>query len=267
MTVSTTEITPDSTPTPVEEQAAAFAKDNPEIAGKVGLDVPKSEEAPASDDRPEWLPEKFKSPEDMAKAYSELEKRQSTSEKPKDPPAEISKTDSDAAESAAEAAGLDLNALSEKYAENGSLEDSDYEALSKVGISKDDVALYVKGREAAANEFSNSVYEAAGSAETYAEAIAWAADNLPDSEVDAFNDAINSMDPARAKLAVTGLLSSFRAAESNAPARHVTGEGASVATVGYTSDAEYMADMRDPRYQSDAGFREKVARRLAATRR
>ena len=26
-------------------------------------------------DRPEWLPEKFKSPEDMANAYSELEKK------------------------------------------------------------------------------------------------------------------------------------------------------------------------------------------------
>ena len=28
------------------------------------------------DGRPEWLPEKFSSPEDMAKAYSELEKKQ-----------------------------------------------------------------------------------------------------------------------------------------------------------------------------------------------
>jgi len=35
--------------------------------------------------RPDWLPEKFSSPEDMAKAYSELEKKQSkeTTEKPK----------------------------------------------------------------------------------------------------------------------------------------------------------------------------------------
>ena len=43
---------------------------------------PESEEATESipeeqtqEDRPEWLPEKFKSPEDMAQAYSELEKK------------------------------------------------------------------------------------------------------------------------------------------------------------------------------------------------
>ena len=40
---------------------------------------PESEEAVEAvpeeqTDRPEWLPEKFKSAEDMAKAYSELEK-------------------------------------------------------------------------------------------------------------------------------------------------------------------------------------------------
>ena len=36
----------------------------------------ESEELPQEQsDRPEWLPEKFKSPEDMSKAYSELEKK------------------------------------------------------------------------------------------------------------------------------------------------------------------------------------------------
>ena len=32
-------------------------------------------EEQTEDNRPEWLPEKFKSPEDMASAYSELEKK------------------------------------------------------------------------------------------------------------------------------------------------------------------------------------------------
>ena len=29
----------------------------------------------AKDERPEWLPEKFKTPEDMAKSYTELERK------------------------------------------------------------------------------------------------------------------------------------------------------------------------------------------------
>ena len=36
----------------------------------------ETEELPQEQsDRPEWLPEKFKSPEDMSKAYAELEKK------------------------------------------------------------------------------------------------------------------------------------------------------------------------------------------------
>lgn len=39
--------------------------------------VPKAGEQPAEtqEDRPNWLPEKFKSPEDLAKSYTELEKK------------------------------------------------------------------------------------------------------------------------------------------------------------------------------------------------
>ncbi len=36
---------------------------------------PETELPQEQEDRPQWLPEKFKSAEDMAKAYSELEKK------------------------------------------------------------------------------------------------------------------------------------------------------------------------------------------------
>ncbi|MFS9669917.1 hypothetical protein, partial [Klebsiella pneumoniae] len=35
----------------------------------------EGEEQEYSEERPEWLPEKFSSPEDMAQAYAELEQR------------------------------------------------------------------------------------------------------------------------------------------------------------------------------------------------
>lgn len=47
--------------------------------------VPTAEEqqqGEASKDRPEWLPEKFKTPEDLAKSYSELEKKVSGNKAP-----------------------------------------------------------------------------------------------------------------------------------------------------------------------------------------
>ena len=54
-------------PQSLEEQVAAMeAAQNPEAA---------PEPAPSEPDRPDWLPEKFKTPEDLAKSYGELEKK------------------------------------------------------------------------------------------------------------------------------------------------------------------------------------------------
>ena len=60
----------DSKQPTLEEEAAKY-------------DAPPSNEDNPSDSRPEWLPEKFKSAEDLAKAYSELEKKLGAP-KPKD---------------------------------------------------------------------------------------------------------------------------------------------------------------------------------------
>ena len=52
-------------------------------------------ETPIESDRPDWLPEKFKSPEDMAKAYAEAERKLSepedTKEAKEEKPKETSK--------------------------------------------------------------------------------------------------------------------------------------------------------------------------------
>ena len=46
--------------------------------------APAETEAPADAERPQWLPEKFKTPEDFAKSYSELEKKIGSVEKAPD---------------------------------------------------------------------------------------------------------------------------------------------------------------------------------------
>jgi hypothetical protein len=43
-----------------------------------GPEAPMAAEQDNSSDRPDWLPEKFSSPEDLAKSYAELEKKLSS---------------------------------------------------------------------------------------------------------------------------------------------------------------------------------------------
>ena len=86
------------------------------MVAKASGDAPQTPENPESDtdERPEWLPEKFKTPEDMAKSYAELEKKMSGGKEPEAPatedtPAEIPTNDD--AKEAATNAGLDFDAL------------------------------------------------------------------------------------------------------------------------------------------------------------
>ena len=87
-----------------------------------------------NESRPEWLPEKFKSPQDMAKAYSELENKLGQSE-PKDnnnkdsePTKETKESDLsiDNAEKAVESAGLNMETLQQEYNESGELNEKSY---------------------------------------------------------------------------------------------------------------------------------------------
>ena len=90
----------------------------------------KSEDAPVEQtqtDRPEWLPEKFKSAEELAKSYTELEK--SFSEK-------------------SQATANDLNPFFDEYSEKGELTQDSYNKLNGMGLSKDVVDNYISGMKA-----------------------------------------------------------------------------------------------------------------------
>ena len=76
-------------------------------------------------ERPEWLPEKFKNPEDLAKAYGELEKKMGE-------PSE----EGDEAAPSKEAMSLEsLNKYSEEFNEKGELSEDSYSDLEKLGLN------------------------------------------------------------------------------------------------------------------------------------
>ena len=168
-----------------------------------------------ADARPEWLPEKFNSPEDLAKGYSELEKQFTQSRQAE---AEANQAESSQevpsgqaeAKEAVENAGLDFEAMQAEFAESGELSENTYKDLEAKGIPKEMVDAYVDGQMAKADAYSNELYGYAGGEEAYQEMSAWASENLSDSEIDAFNDAITSGNESQARLAIDGMASRYR---------------------------------------------------------
>jgi hypothetical protein len=212
--------------------------------------------------KPEGLPEKFKSVEDLAKSYQELEKKLGDSQ-PKE--TEVSKdtnSDLDIAEKAVETAGLNMDTLASEYAEKGELDEKSYEALEKAGIPKDYVNQFIEGQKAIADQQATSIKNMVGGAEAYTEMSNWAAENMSEEEKTAYNTAVNSKDLETAKLAVVGLKAKFERANGNEP-NLLEGKGTVSGEKGYASWAEVTRAMSDDRYSKDPAYQAMVQEKLA----
>lgn len=215
-------------------------------------------------ERPDWLPEKFKSAEDMAQAYSELEKKMSSgqSEQTEDTPDNAVDTSPTEVEQVLDNAGLDFSTFQQEYAENGALSDDAYQALEESGFSKALVNSWIQGQEALARDNTEAVYEVAGGTESYQDMVQWAAENLPPNEIQAFNASIDTGDPNMMRFAVQGLSARYRSEVGNTP-KLVQGDTATTSSGAFQSVAELKAAMRDPRYSTDSAYRQQVAAKLA----
>ena len=225
---------------------------------------------PNQEERPDWLPDKFKNVEQMAEAYSNLEKKmgegqkqeetvsqneQSTEEETNEQP-----SGSDV-QQAVENAGVDFNALQEEYNQGGLSEDA-YSKLSDAGFPKNLVDSWIQGQEALANDYQSSVHNIVGGEESYGEMTTWASENLSETEIAAYDRAVDSGDLGMVKLAVEGLRSKYQAAEGSDPAL-IAGQSAPSSGGNYSSWSEVTQAMRDPRYKSDPAYRQSVTAKLS----
>ena len=219
----------------------------------------------------EGLPEKFKSVEDLAKSYSELEKKlgeQNPKQEEVDPvnKAELKeeepKNDLEIAEKAVDNAGLDMSNLADEYAQNGQLADKSYEALEKSGIPREYVDQFIAGQKAIGEQQTNTVKDMVGGNEAYDEMAKWASDNMSEGEKKAYNTAVNSQDMDTVKLAVESLKAKYQTANGTEP-NLVQGKATHATEQGYASWAEVTQAMADPRYAKDPAYQAAVKTKIS----
>jgi len=223
----------------------------------------------------EGLPEKFKSVEDLAKSYSELEKKlgeQNPKQEEVDPvnkaelkeeaPKEEPKNDLEIAEKAVDNAGLDMSSLADEYAQNGQLADKSYEALEKSGIPREYVDQFIAGQKAIGEQQTNTVKDMVGGNEAYDEMAKWASDNMSEGEKKAYNTAVNSQDMDTVKLAVESLKAKYQTANGTEP-NLVQGKATPATEQGYESWAEVTQAMADPRYAKDPAYQAAVKAKIS----
>jgi len=207
-----------------------------------------------SEERPEWLPEKFSSPEDMAQAYAELEQRMGSQQQ---------EYDEDNTREDLESVGVDYDALSQEFWANGDLTPESYDLLEQAGIPRHIVDSYIDSQLGAVEQQRSSIMNEVGGPEGYQELTQWAADNLDDSEIDYFNSVVDTNDFQAIQMQIRAIAARRDAAEGMEPTRNLSGSLQGGGGTAYESVTQLMADMQNPAYENDPAFRAQVESKLA----
>ena len=106
----------------------------------------------------------------------------------------------------------------------------------------------------------NQVYNSAGGEAEYQRLTAWAAENISEDKLDAFNTVVDRGESLAIQMAVAGLRSEYENAEGY-EGRMLTGKAARTSD-GFRSQAEVVKAMADPRYDRDEAYRQDVYDKL-----
>jgi predicted transcriptional regulator len=247
---------------------------------------------------------KFKTVEDLANSYKELEgKLGSVTEE--DQVSESTEKTTGVPEGYEdyyqEDGTVDYNSVNENYGEilgelfkensidpykiaaefdknEGEIPEEMYQSLLDAGLSANAVDSYLKGvavergyiegeegtAEELAQEEVKGIRDSIGGDEAYSKMVSWALDNLSKPEIEAFNEATNTMSGPQLSMMVQGLYTRYQNAMGVEPSLY-SGKPASSGPTPYRSTAEVVAAMSDPRYGKDVTYTEDVQRRLGGS--
>ncbi len=218
---------------------------------ETGPEAPTEEASQDNQDRPEWLPEKFKTAEDMAKSYSELEKKFSGRQEEEAP---VEKAEASTEETPP--TDNSLAKFSDEYASKGELSEDSFSELEKMGYPKEMVETYINGVKSNETADVNAVMEIVGGDEGYKDLTGWAKDNMPTKELELYNSMVAGS-TENAKMAVEWLMSKRESTEGSEP-RLVQGKPQGIAKDAFRSTAELVEAMKDPRYKNDPAYRSDI---------
>jgi hypothetical protein len=227
---------------------------------------PQAEE---TTERPEWLPEKFESAEDMAKSYAELEKRMGTGseEVEEEQPQQEEQTNDDDNDNKEEAGNYNeavVEASQEFFSNDGQLSEETYKKLEEVGLPRDLVDSYAAGQQALMQGEEAEIKGVAGG--QYDQMAEWANEHLPQEEIDAFDEAVTGGTVSQAKLAVQGLYARYQNDTGATQPKLVQGAVSGTSTMPFKSMQELARAQSDPRYRSgDKAYHQEIDRRLAVS--
>jgi len=216
---------------------------------------------------------KFKSVEDLAASYKELEGKlgtvteedQATEETQEESTDEFNPEEyyGDGLASVLEEVGIDAQDITQRFTDTGEISEDDYSKLGEAGFSKQVVDTYLDGLRGVAEgdeiptQQIQNIKDSVGGDESYEQMANWCQENLSEQEVKAFDKITETADAPVIQLAVEGLYSRYQNAMGVEPDL-VTGRPAASGPRPFQSSAEVQAAVNDPRYGKDVAYTQSV---------
>lgn len=220
---------------------------------------------------------KFKSAEDLEKAYLELQKK--LGQKETDESSSTDETESDDTETEEQETESPVTkrvsflkeASEEYYSNDNQLKPETIEKLKEMP-SEDLIEAYMEWQKGnptvqsqpLSDEAAKDIVASVGGQEAYNETLSWAADNLKPEEVAAYDNVVNSGNKDAIFFAVQALNQRYKDSVGF-EGQQVSGKAPKATVKGFRSNAELASAISDRRYRTDPAYRFDVEQKLAAS--
>ena len=212
---------------------------------------------------------KYKSAQELEKAYMELQSKLGEQDKGE---TEVAEKEPEDKPTLSEGATLITSATDEYYANGNELSPETLQKFSSMS-SQDLIKAYMEVQQLPEYQQAqqtpveiseaqvNQIKNAAGGEQAYANIINWAKTNVPAEQINAFDEVVNSGSVQAINLAVAGLKAQYDNA-NGVEGRMVTGKPPTNSGDVFRSQQELVAAMNDPRYDRDPAYRQDVIEKL-----
>jgi hypothetical protein len=221
---------------------------------------------------------KFKSAEDLEKAYLELQKKLGQKETDESSSTEETESDDDGDTEeqetetpVAKRVSFLKEASEEYYSNDNQLKPETIEKLKEMP-SEDLIEAYMEWQKGnptvqtqpLSDDAAKDIVASVGGQEAYNDTLAWAADNLKPEEVAAYDNVVNSGNKDAIFFAVQALNQRYKDSVGF-EGQQVSGKAPKSTVKGFRSNAELAAAISDRRYRNDPAYRFDVEQKLAAS--
>jgi len=212
---------------------------------------------------------KYENAEELEQAYLELQRKMGSDD---DDEVEDTTLDEDEVEyDEAVVAGIETiqEASNEYYANDGAISEETLEKFDGMS-ARDLVEAYRAIQENTDPSESypdlsdaemNTVYNSVGGEAQYDQLTSWAADNMDDRALDAFNSIVDQGNPTAIQIAVAGMKAEYDNVEGY-EGRMLQGKASQNSRDAFRSQAELVQAMKDPRYANDPAYQQDIYDKL-----